>query len=261
MRGAPEAMGNGVGPCRQGRRGRRSARRRLRHHRRLGRCGHQQRSGGDQHSITVGHHLDPDRPIASNFSSLIYGEKAYFDYIDAQGGINGRKIDYKYALDDARQRDDVQPAGQHADQSGPRVRHHRRGHRVVRAQLLRRGEDPDLRLQRLGQLGRTDPTSSPPAGRSSTTPPRALRSPTWRTKAHANSVAFLAYGVAVVGRRLPGRGEGPDLRRVQGRLHRLQDRLPGYDRRHRRAAHEGRPVPTHRELHGRRWATSTWPGR
>jgi ABC-type branched-subunit amino acid transport system substrate-binding protein len=31
---------------------------------------------------------------------LIYGEKAYFDYIDATGGINGRKINYKYALDD-----------------------------------------------------------------------------------------------------------------------------------------------------------------
>ena len=31
---------------------------------------------------------------------MIYGEKAYFDYINAQGGVNGRKIDYKYALDD-----------------------------------------------------------------------------------------------------------------------------------------------------------------
>ncbi len=38
--------------------------------------------------------------LASNFGSLIYGEKAYFNYINAQGGVNGRKIDYKYALDD-----------------------------------------------------------------------------------------------------------------------------------------------------------------
>ncbi len=38
--------------------------------------------------------------LASNFGSLIQGEKAYFDYIDAQGGVNGRKIDYKYQLDD-----------------------------------------------------------------------------------------------------------------------------------------------------------------
>src|SRR5580692_3986140 len=44
-------------------------------------------------SITVG-------TLASNFSSLIYGERAYYDYINAQGGVNGRKINYKYALDD-----------------------------------------------------------------------------------------------------------------------------------------------------------------
>ena len=31
---------------------------------------------------------------------MIYGERAYFNYINAQGGVNGRKIDYKYALDD-----------------------------------------------------------------------------------------------------------------------------------------------------------------
>ena len=57
--------------------------------------------GVTSNSITVGTISTQTGPIASNFSSLIYGEKAYFDYIDAQGGINGRKIDYKYALDDA----------------------------------------------------------------------------------------------------------------------------------------------------------------
>ena len=51
-------------------------------------------------SITVGTISTQTGPISSNFSSLIYGEKAYFDYINAQGGINGRKINYKYALDD-----------------------------------------------------------------------------------------------------------------------------------------------------------------
>ena len=57
--------------------------------------------GVTSNSITVGTISTQTGPIASNFSSLIYGEKAYFDYVDAQGGINGRKIDYKYALDDA----------------------------------------------------------------------------------------------------------------------------------------------------------------
>ena len=51
-------------------------------------------------SITVGTISTQTGTLASNFRSLIYGEKAYFDYINAQGGVNGRKINYKYALDD-----------------------------------------------------------------------------------------------------------------------------------------------------------------
>src|SRR5271156_1895771 len=51
-------------------------------------------------SITVGTISTQTGTLAANSSSLIYGEKAYFDYINAGGGVNGRKIDYKYALDD-----------------------------------------------------------------------------------------------------------------------------------------------------------------
>jgi ABC-type branched-subunit amino acid transport system substrate-binding protein len=51
-------------------------------------------------SITVGTISTQTGTLASNFSSLIYGERAYYNYINAQGGVNGRKIDYKYALDD-----------------------------------------------------------------------------------------------------------------------------------------------------------------
>jgi branched-chain amino acid transport system substrate-binding protein len=56
--------------------------------------------GVTTNSITVGTISTQTGPISSNFSSLIYGEKAYFDYVNASGGVNGRKIDYKYALDD-----------------------------------------------------------------------------------------------------------------------------------------------------------------
>ena len=56
--------------------------------------------GVTSNSITVGTISTQTGVLASNFSSLIQGEKAYFAYIDAQGGVNGRKIDYKYALDD-----------------------------------------------------------------------------------------------------------------------------------------------------------------
>jgi ABC-type branched-subunit amino acid transport system substrate-binding protein len=56
--------------------------------------------GVTSNSITVGTISTQTGTLASNFSSLIYGEKAYYEYIDSQGGVNGRKIDYKYALDD-----------------------------------------------------------------------------------------------------------------------------------------------------------------
>jgi branched-chain amino acid transport system substrate-binding protein len=51
-------------------------------------------------SVTVGTISTQTGTLASNFSSLIYGERAYYNYINAQGGVNGRKINYKYALDD-----------------------------------------------------------------------------------------------------------------------------------------------------------------
>ena len=56
--------------------------------------------GVTKNSITVGTISTQTGELASNFGSLIYGEKAYFNYINAQGGVNGRKIDYKYQLDD-----------------------------------------------------------------------------------------------------------------------------------------------------------------
>jgi ABC-type branched-subunit amino acid transport system substrate-binding protein len=56
--------------------------------------------GVTSNSITVGSISTETGTLASNFGSLIYGEKAYFDYINAAGGVNGRKINYKYQLDD-----------------------------------------------------------------------------------------------------------------------------------------------------------------
>lgn len=56
--------------------------------------------GVTANSITVGTISTQTGTLASNFSSLIYGEKAYYDYINAQGGVNGRKINYQYQLDD-----------------------------------------------------------------------------------------------------------------------------------------------------------------
>jgi ABC-type branched-subunit amino acid transport system substrate-binding protein len=56
--------------------------------------------GVTSNSILVGSISTQTGTLASNFSPLIYGERAYFNYINAQGGVNGRMINYKYALDD-----------------------------------------------------------------------------------------------------------------------------------------------------------------
>ena len=56
--------------------------------------------GITSNTITVGTISTQTGTLAANSSSVIYGERAYFNYINAQGGVNGRKIDYKYALDD-----------------------------------------------------------------------------------------------------------------------------------------------------------------
>ncbi|HEY3842216.1 MAG TPA: ABC transporter substrate-binding protein [Acidimicrobiales bacterium] len=39
-------------------------------------------------------------PLSGDFSQMVPGVKAYFDYIDAHGGVNGRKITLAYQLDD-----------------------------------------------------------------------------------------------------------------------------------------------------------------
>jgi branched-chain amino acid transport system substrate-binding protein len=51
-------------------------------------------------TVTVGSVSTQSGPIAADSSGLIYGEKAYFDYIDATGGVNGRRIDYAYVEND-----------------------------------------------------------------------------------------------------------------------------------------------------------------
>jgi ABC-type branched-subunit amino acid transport system substrate-binding protein len=56
--------------------------------------------GVTPNSITVGTISTQTGPLAGNSAGVIYGEKAYFDYINALGGVNGRKIDLKYTLDD-----------------------------------------------------------------------------------------------------------------------------------------------------------------
>jgi ABC-type branched-subunit amino acid transport system substrate-binding protein len=49
--------------------------------------------------IIVGSHMPLTGPAAPGYSKIAPATKAYFDYVNANGGVNGRKITYKY-LDD-----------------------------------------------------------------------------------------------------------------------------------------------------------------
>lgn len=45
-------------------------------------------------SITLGTHMPLTGPAAAGYSDIPVGAKAYFDYVNDQGGINGRKVNY-----------------------------------------------------------------------------------------------------------------------------------------------------------------------
>ncbi|WP_232247981.1 ABC transporter substrate-binding protein [Streptacidiphilus rugosus] len=51
-------------------------------------------------TVTIGSHQVLTGPAASGLNEIAPAAKAYFDYVNARGGVNGRKILYEY-LDDA----------------------------------------------------------------------------------------------------------------------------------------------------------------
>jgi ABC-type branched-subunit amino acid transport system substrate-binding protein len=51
-------------------------------------------------TVTIGSHQPLTGIAAPGYSEIAPASKAYFDWVNAHGGVNGRKIIYKY-LDDA----------------------------------------------------------------------------------------------------------------------------------------------------------------
>jgi branched-chain amino acid transport system substrate-binding protein len=51
--------------------------------------------------IVVGALATESGTLAGQFASVVNGAQAYFDYVNANGGVDGRKIDLAYNLDDA----------------------------------------------------------------------------------------------------------------------------------------------------------------
>jgi branched-chain amino acid transport system substrate-binding protein len=57
--------------------------------------------GVTSNAIIVGSLATASGPLAGEFGQAVDGAKAYFDAIDAKGGVDGRRIELKYQADDA----------------------------------------------------------------------------------------------------------------------------------------------------------------
>lgn len=57
-------------------------------------------NGVTAHTIVVGGIASVTGPLPGAFAPVFDGVSAYFDMVNAEGGINGRKIDFAYQLDD-----------------------------------------------------------------------------------------------------------------------------------------------------------------
>ncbi|MFJ4982315.1 ABC transporter substrate-binding protein [Streptomyces sp. NPDC088732] len=55
--------------------------------------------GVTKDSIVIGSHQPLTGPAAPGYSNVSQGAKAYFDYVNDHGGVNGRKIDFRYRDD------------------------------------------------------------------------------------------------------------------------------------------------------------------
>jgi ABC-type branched-subunit amino acid transport system substrate-binding protein len=56
--------------------------------------------GVTSNSITVGSLATLSGQLSAGFGDVVYGVKAYFDMVNAQGGVDGRRIDLRYVVDD-----------------------------------------------------------------------------------------------------------------------------------------------------------------
>ncbi len=57
-------------------------------------------NGVTPNKIVVGGLASLTGPVTGDFAPIYQGVQAYFDMVNAQGGINGRRIDFAYKLDD-----------------------------------------------------------------------------------------------------------------------------------------------------------------
>ena len=101
--------------------------------------------------ITIGSHQPLTGPAAPGYSEIAPASAAYFAYVNAHGGVNGRKIVYKY-LDDGYNPTRTASVVRQLVLAGQRVRHVRRprhAHAPGRGELPQRAEGAG-RVRRVG---------------------------------------------------------------------------------------------------------------
>ena len=95
-------------------------------------------------TITIGSHQPLTGPAAPGYSEIAPASAAYFAYVNANGGVDGRTITYKY-LDDAYNPTQTATRGAPARPAGQRVRDLRRArhpHPPGGGELPQRAEGP-----------------------------------------------------------------------------------------------------------------------
>ena len=217
-------------------------------------------AGVTSNSITVGTISTQTGTLASNFSSLIYGEKAYYDYINAQGGVNGRKINYKYALDDGGNPTTFnQLANTLINQD----------HVFAVTGVATAFFSPNLFVESgIPTYGYNvtgnwpGPTNLFAAGGSVQYYPAAGAEVAYvaRQTQKSPSIAFVAYGVAASAASCQAEQNSLKAAGYNVELLRPQGQLPGLHRGHRRAAHEASRREHGRQLHGRPGQRHHGPG-
>ena len=199
-------------------------------------------------------------PLGSDFGGLPPGIEAYFNTVNAKGGVNGRKIVARLQPRRRRATQPVHPARPHPDRPGPRLRGDG-GVLLVHPGLLRETKTPTYGYNVSGnwpdraqpvRRGRLDPGLLRRCSRRYATSSRRPRPKSWRSSA--------------TGRPSP-RPTTPATPAADGmKAAGVQRELRGRRRPARRELLLGRPadaagrLPLGRHLHAGHRTTSPWPG-
>ena len=211
-------------------------------------------------SVTVGTISTQTGTLASNFSSLIYGERAYFNYINAQGGVNGRKINYQYALDDGGNPTTFNQLANTLINQDHVFAVTGVATAFFSPNLFTESGIPTYGYNVTGNWA--GPTNLFAAGGSVQYYPAAAPQVSYVARSHAEEALHRLHrlrggrlrGLVPVGAELAeGGGVHRELLRPQGQL-------PRFDGGHRRAAHEAGRLQHGRQLHGRAGQRHHGPG-